>query len=194
MSALTKIAFAALLAGAAFAAAPGQAATCSTASVMASSACQGKLAAGTGAAEMNALKGGKGAFGVTGWMDLGRVETTGADAALAGGFLHLTTTKENSAGTWSIDPKFRLPKTGVYALVLEGCKQTVAYLLDGSGSGTWANLDLFGKNGKKLTELHAATLVGTERPAPVPLPAAAWLLLGGMAGLGAVSRRRDPAA
>jgi hypothetical protein len=194
MNVLSRIAFAALLAAAGFAAAPSQAATCSAANVTGSTACQAKMPLGTGAAAMNAFKGGTGVFGVTGWTDLGKISTGDEDGAFADGFLSLTTANSHSNGAWSLAPGFKLAKGGVYALVLEGCKDTVAYLLDGiSTSGAWANLDLRGKNGKKVTELHGATLVGTASPAPVPLPAAAWLLLGGLASFGAVSRRR-PAA
>ncbi|MBP7001438.1 VPLPA-CTERM sorting domain-containing protein [Amaricoccus sp.] len=192
MSVISRFAVAALVAGAAFAAAPSQAATCSTASLSASTACQGKLGTGAGAAEMNAFKKGVGAFGVTGWTDLGRVETGAADGAFADGALALTSEKGGTAGSWSLAPGLKFAKGAAYALILEGCRETVAYLLDtSSASGAWSNLDLLGKNGKKLTEMHAATLVGTASPAPVPLPAAGLLMIGGLASLGAAARRRS---
>ena len=60
---------------------------------------------------------------------------------------------------------------------------------EGAGAGTEGSVD--GSGGFKITlPVAAGEIVAVDAPAPVPLPAAAWMLLAGMGGLGALRMRR----
>jgi hypothetical protein len=195
MTATNKLAAALLLAGAVFAAAPGHAATCNPTNLTTSTACQDDIPGGPGGnvttTQMNAFNGGAGVFGVSGWTDLGKIETTSAAGVFPSDYFSVTTNGGNASGTWSLNADYKFTAGASYAFVLKGGTDNVAYLLDSSvTSGSWTNLDLFTPNGKNNAGLSNMTLYGTTTPAPVPLPAAAWLLVGGIAGLGAVARRR----
>ncbi len=189
---------AAVLAGSGLASAPAAAVTasgCSIANVAVSTACKASIPGGNGgnvtATEMN---GSGGVFGITTWSSLGKIDTTKAGGAFAGGFLSVTSGAGNASGTWSLAPGTAFAPGGSYALVLKGATANVAYLLDTAfGSGTWTNADLWTPNGKNNAGLSNMTLFGTATPAPIPLPAAAWLLLGGLGGIGMIARRRRTA-
>ncbi len=198
MSAVKKFAAALLLAGAAFASGPGHAATCSTANLTTSTACQSDIPGGPGGnvtpAQMNGFNGGAGVFGTNAWDDLGKINTTDAPGVFNSDYFSVTTNAGNGSGSWSLNPEFKFAKGASYAFVLKGGKSNAAYLLDTSfASGTWNNLDLWTPNGKNNAGLSNMTLMGSQAPAPVPLPAAIWLLMGGVAGLGAVARKRKAA-
>lgn len=111
----------------------------------------------------------------------------------------ITRTKDRNeaiAGTWSLLPGLSFEKGASYALALKGGKTTLFYALDTSAnSGTWSTADLLVGAKDRQAALSNLSLYGTKAPAaaPVPLPAAAWLLVGGMVGLGAIARRRRPA-
>lgn len=199
MFAIRKIAAALLLAGAAFASGPGHAATCSTANLTTSTACRSDIPGGPGGnvtpAQMNGFNGGSGVFGIDAWTDLGKINTTEGPGVFDSAFFSVKTNAGNGSGTWSLNPEFKFAKDASYAFVLKGATSNVAYLLDtGFASGAWTNLDLWTPNGKNNAGLSNMTLMGTASPAPVPLPAAVWLLVGGMAGLGAVARKKRKAA
>jgi hypothetical protein len=187
------------LACAALLAAPAQAATCTTANLTTSTACLAGIPGGPGGnattTQMNGFNAGAGVFGVNSWLDLGKIDTTKEPGSFASAFFTVTTTAGNASGTWSLNPGLKFAPGASYAFVLKGAQSNVAYLLDTTAqSGTWTNLDLFTPNGRNNAGLSNMTLYGTATPAPVPLPAAAWLLIAGMAGLGAVARKRRNAA
>ena len=194
---LRALAAALTMAAAAVLSAPAQAATCSTANLTHSTACQAGIPGGPGGnvfvGQMNGFDGGAGVFGVNAWTDLGKIDTTKGPGVFASGFFTVSTNAGNGSGTWSLNDGFAFTPGQSFAFVLKGGTSNVAYLIDPSKtSGAWTNLDLFTPNGKNNAGLSNMTLFGTAAPAPapVPLPAAAWLLIGGMAGLGAVARRR----
>ncbi len=198
MTMMTRLTAAALVAAATLAAAPSQAATCNTANLTTSTACEKNIPGGPGGnvttTQMNGFNSGAGVFGVNGWQDLGKINTTEAAGAFPSTYFTVTTTAGNGAGTWSLNPEYKFAAGESYAFVLKGGNDNVAYLLDPAvTSGAWTNLDLFTPNGRNNAGLSNMTLFGTATPAPVPLPAAAWLLIGGMAGLGAMARRRKAA-
>jgi len=79
--------------------------------------------------------------------------------------------------------------------VLKGGNSFSAYLLDLTDtSGQWNTLGLAKGNGKPGPGLSHFTLYGIEGqtppPSTIPLPAAGWLMLGAIGGLGLAARRR----
>jgi hypothetical protein len=190
-----KFAAVALVAGLGFAAAPVAAATCSTANLTTSTACQAGIPGGSGGnvtpAEMNAFNGGNGVFDVSDWKDFGKIDTVNAGGTFASQYFSVTSNSGNSSGTWKLNDGLKFAPGASYAFVLKGGTSNVAYMLDTAfTSGTWTNLDLFNPANRNAG-MSNMTLMGTA--APIPLPAAAWLLLGGIAGLGAVARKRKAA-
>lgn len=198
--------------------APAAAATCSVSSVQTdvgldSLACVVNVPGGPGSNVTEAEMNGNAVFGKTGWTDLGKIDLPG----LSGGLLEITFDTANKTGTWKLKDGFTFDPAGHYALALKGGAvpggpngpngngrpslvlsavngtpvANAVYLLDISNtSGTWSTADLTNAGGQQ-PGLSNVTLFGTA--APIPLPAAAWLLIGGIAGLGAVARRRRPA-
>lgn len=105
----------------------------------------------------------------------------------------LTLTVSGKAKTWALDT---YAKNDPVMFVLKGGNSFAAFLMDTTVlSGTWNTLSMLKGNGRPGADLSHWSIysAGTapEAPAPVPLPAAALLLLGGLAGLGAVRGLRS---
>lgn len=100
--------------------------------------------------------------------------------------------REARGGEWSLDPAKVVLKTGQilnypgYLVVKSGNTPKgswAVYLLSSSLAGKFSTADLLNKGVSHVSWYNSA--------APIPLPAAAWLMLGGLAGLAAVAHRRQ---
>lgn len=90
---------------------------------------------------------------------------------------------EAKAGTWELLAGFSFAPGESYAIALKSATSSFVYLLDPAfSSGTWSTVDLGGK------AISNMTLFGTV--APIPLPAAGFLMLGALGALGVAARRR----
>ncbi|TVQ56357.1 MAG: VPLPA-CTERM sorting domain-containing protein [Rhodobacteraceae bacterium] len=177
------------------------AATCNTANFVESSQCIPRLSddvnGNVSVADMNGF-GGTGAFGKTNWKEIGKI-----DGGESSAFFTITGLGETS-GTWELTFPWTWHPDAHYVFVLKGGAQppnnqnavaNVGYLVlnsIGNRSGTWSTADLLNPGGN-VPGLSNITLFGTEDLKPIPLPAAAWLLLSGMAGLGVMGARKRKA-
>lgn len=94
-----------------------------------------------------------------------------------------------------VDPNFQGQSTGQFTVIDHGYSVVAVLLKSGSQYAAYRLDDWFGgvltfatANGLGLSNY---VVVGTS---PVPLPAAAWLLLAGIGGLALVARRRTKTA
>lgn len=107
------------------------------------------------------------------------------------------------SGTWAIDI---FPEDTQVVITLKAGDSFGAFLLTPfTTSGTWAttgtNLSNFSVFYRSCATLEEARRLGCgthddggdDTPSPVPLPAAGWLLLGGLGALAAMRRRRAAA-
>lgn len=94
------------------------------------------------------------------------------------------------SGTWSVDSWAGIGKA---MLVLKGGNGFAAYLLDLTAglTGGWSTQALtVGRNNNQPALSHVSLYT---TPAPIPLPAAGFLMLGALGGLGLLARRRRAA-
>lgn len=99
-----------------------------------------------------------------------------------------------TSGTWSVN--FAPDAYSVFAIALKASNGYTTYLFDlgstaaSSAGGAWANLVITNPNGKPQELSHLTVAVRETQPPAVPLPAAGWMLLAGLAGLGLAKRRK----
>jgi hypothetical protein len=96
-------------------------------------------------------------------------------------------------GTWSFTADPSLTHGPAY-LVVKAATNWGLYALDGALSGSWSTAGLMTPNGKNQAGVSHISFYNGASPAPIPLPAAGWLLIAGLAGLGGMARRRRAAA
>jgi hypothetical protein len=135
-------------------------------------------------------------FNISTWVEAGKVDVPkeSDDPDFDGGtdgILTMTLNADGKSGTWSVSSWAGI---GSAMLVLKGGPNFAAYLLDLAAglSGEWrTDALLVGNNLQNSAGLSHITLYTS--PAPIPLPAAGFLLLGALGGLAAVRRRRRTA-
>jgi hypothetical protein len=97
---------------------------------------------------------------------------------------------DDKSGTWSFLGDPSLTHAPAY-MVVKAATTWALYSLDGVLSGDWSTAGLLTKKGNQAGVSHVSFY---NSVAPIPVPAAAWLLLAGLGGLGVVGRRRKATA
>jgi hypothetical protein len=193
---LTKIAIAALVASAGMASAATLttgSTTCSVTDVtigLASSlACEGAYDGNDSNTDLDGI------FGINDWVELAKVDMDDGEGGTSG---VLTVGDGETSGSWSVSG-FGDAKN--IMLVLKGGPTFSSYLLSTTGlvgpiMGTWSTAGILagsGASGPGLSHLTIYTNDVIDPTTPVPLPAAAWMLLAALGGLGLFGRRRTTA-
>jgi len=141
-----------------------------------------------------------GAFGITGWSLISELERVGTpaagDTAFSDGNPYVfSITYEDplyEQGTWALNPLFDWG-AGSFAFAIKGATDNAVYLMDlAFRDGRWFVNDLHHAGGNP--DMSNIRLFGTAQLAPIPLPAAVWMLLAALGGLFVLGRRRKAAA
>lgn len=173
------------------------AATCNIANFTTSTACVSPVTGGPGgnviASEMNRQS----IFGRNNWTLLAELEEPDTESGSEtfgrfGSLVVFTVTygpDGAQSGTWALNPLLRWG-AGLFAFAIKGATSNAVYLMDTRFRfGTWNVVDLLNAGGNP--DMSNIRLFGTAQLAPIPLPAAGFLMLG---ALGLLSRRRRKAA
>ena len=128
-------------------------------------------------------------FGINTWTEYAKVDRPATTA----GILTLAYNAGNLTGTWSVTSWAGI---GDAMLVVKGGRGFSGYKIDTSKGlfGSWSTASLTNRGGNQPAISHM-TLYATlaDNPAPIPIPAAGFLLLGALGGLAALRRRRRAA-
>lgn len=198
-----RVAAAAAVGVFAFGATTADATTCDILNFTTSTECISPVGGGPGgnvtAASMNNF-GTDGAFGLTGWMLIDELDRPGSPAPGVGdtqasdnGIFSITYEAPlYKQGTWALNPLWNWG-AGSFAFAIKGATDNAVYLMDLSfRDGLWFVNDLSNPGGNP--DMSNIRLFGTAQLAPIPLPAAVWMLLAALGGLFVMGRRRRSAA
>jgi hypothetical protein len=94
---------------------------------------------------------------------------------------------DDKNGSWSFTGDASLTHLPAY-MAVKAATNWALYALDGALAGSWSTAGLLTPNGKNQAGVSHISFYNSV--APVPLPAAGWLLLAGLGGIGALARRR----
>lgn len=135
------------------------------------------------------------AFGSAGWSfeEVLAVDPDDFDGTINGMKFSIALAEDGKSGTWFLNNDFFFPAGEDFAFVLKAATTSFTYLVDTSAgtSGTWSTVDITTPGqGNQQPTLSNIRLIGTAAPSVIPLPAAGWLLLGGLGALGALGHRR----
>ncbi|HEX9857508.1 MAG TPA: VPLPA-CTERM sorting domain-containing protein [Paracoccaceae bacterium] len=131
-----------------------------------------------------------GLFGNTNWSFLTKVETGAGGGTTEGTDIGLTLDPDTGGapGSWEVNPG-SLSGYDFIAIILKQGRTWAAYLYEGviPESGDWTSDAFAQDDGLSHFSIYTGPVT------PIPLPAAGFLLIGALGGLGVIARRRKTA-